>query len=220
MSEMGEKRWLVSTQPILMATELHLGNYARAEQIRQEIHQHLGQADHPMFLPAFLGLGLGSRVEGQLENARMYFQEGLTIAQRLRIRNFAAVMESELAHITRLSGDISQAKLAYRKLILTWKDFGQVPAVANMLECFAFIARAENQPVRAVRLLGAAQVVRRQVNALMHYYEKEEFDREVAALQTMLAETDFNQAWAQGSAMTLEQAVQFALEEEPENERP
>jgi len=40
-----------------------------------------------------------------------------------------------------------------------------------------------------------------------------EYDRTVAAIQTQLNEAAFAAAWAEGRAMTLEQAIAYALSE-------
>jgi len=42
-------------------------------------------------------------------------------------------------------------------------------------------------------------------------YERVEYDQSVAQLRSMLAETEFNSLRAEGRAMTMEQAIQFAL---------
>jgi hypothetical protein len=111
-------------------------------------------------MPSLLGLGLNARFEGRLTDAHAYFRKGLEIAQRLKSKIFVLVMESELAHISRESGDLQGANEAYCKTIWKWKGFGQNAAVAHQLESFAFIARQEGEAERAIRLLGAAEALR------------------------------------------------------------
>jgi hypothetical protein len=41
--------------------------------------------------------------------------------------------------------------------------------------------------------------------------ERVEYDNSVAQLRSLLAEKDFNSLWADGRAMSMEQAIQFAL---------
>jgi hypothetical protein len=45
---------------------------------------------------------------------------------------------------------------------------------------------------------------------------RHDYDRDVAVARAQLGETAFAAAWAEGRAMTLEQAVAYALEEAPE----
>src|SRR5262249_35974435 len=96
--------------------------------------------------------------------------------------------------------------------ILEWKRLGHRAAVANQLECFAFIAKAQEQPERAVILLGAAEALRELINIDMSPMERVEYEREVADLKTNLAEKDFNAAWGQGRSMNMDEAIELAIQ--------
>jgi hypothetical protein len=120
-------------------------------------------------------------------------------------------MMSELGHIARDTRDLNQAKKIYNETIIGWQDLGHRPAIANQLECFAFIAITEEEPQRALKLLGAAEALREKIGSPMANYEVMEYDKEVAQLRAMLVETDFNKLWADGKSMTMEQAIQLAL---------
>ena len=74
---------------------------------------------------------------------------------------------SELAHIERRAGNLEEARRLYQQTIVVWQEFGQRAAIAHQLECFAFLARAQDQLVRAARLLGAAEALRAALDAPM-----------------------------------------------------
>ena len=211
LRELGERRWLMLVTIPLTIIETRRGNRERAQQLQEEMRQNLHRADHPLFMPAFMGLGLNARFEGRLAEARDYFQRALSIGQRFKTRTFEAALQSELAHVARQEGDLQRAKTEYRRLILTWKDLGQLSAVANMLECFAFIARLQGEPERAARLLGAADALRETIHVPMTDQEHVEYDATVAALRSELAGDAFAHAWAQGRAMDMEQAISYAV---------
>jgi hypothetical protein len=67
------------------------------------------------------------------------------------------------------------------------------------------------QEYQAARLLGAAEALRESINSHMTDDERVEYDREVSALRAQMAETAFVSAWAEGRAMTMEQAIAEAL---------
>jgi tetratricopeptide (TPR) repeat protein len=206
-----DRRWQLVSLPILMAIEHRLGNHARAAALHQEIRQNLEHVDHPMFMPTFLALGLDARFQGQPEEAQAYFREGLKIAQRIKSRVFIAINQSELAHIARERGDLMQARDAYRKLIYTWKELGQMGATANLLECFAFIARNEGEAERAVRLMGAAEAIREDNQLPMTDAERVEYEASLLALRGQVDPAAFASAWAAGRAMGLESAISYAV---------
>jgi tetratricopeptide (TPR) repeat protein len=160
-----------------------------------------------------MGMGMDESRQGNYETATTLFEDGLNIFKRLRSKNFQLAMTSELGHIARHTGDLNQAKKIYGETIIGWQDLGHRPAIAHQLECFAFVAIAEEEPQRAIKLLGAAEALREKIGSPMASYEVMEYHKEVAQLRTMLAEAEFNAFWAEGRAMTMEQAIQFALEQ-------
>jgi hypothetical protein len=138
----------------------------------------------------------------------------MDILRGMKNRGFALQFESELAHMLRHEGRIDDARPIYRQAIREWQDLGRRAAVANMLENFAFIARAEGQSERAARLLGAAEPIRDEIRVDMTPWEREEYEREVAALRESLPPASFVAAWAAGRALTLDEAVDFAVAED------
>jgi hypothetical protein len=55
-------------------------------------------------------------------------------------------MKSELGHVERQTGNLTQARLIYQETIKGWQDLGNRAAIAHELECFAFIAIREDEP--------------------------------------------------------------------------
>jgi predicted ATPase len=210
LREKYDSRWLLIPLSILLGFEHRLGNQARADQIRQEIHLHLAEVDHPVIIPTFLMLGLDARLGGQFKDAQMYFSEGLKIAQQNKSKPFIAAIESELAHLARQSGDLETASQAYRKLIWQWVDLGHFPAVAHQLECFAYLAHGQGEMERIARLLGAAERLREEIHVPMRDLEQLEYDATLASLRSQLDQSAFDSAWAEGRLMDLERAITYA----------
>jgi len=121
--------------------------------------------------------------------------------------------QTDFAHSLREQGKFSEALSFYRRTILLWQDFGHRAAVAHQLECFALIAIAQSQPVRAVELFGAADVLREVSNSVRTPAEQKEFEEAKTQLQVGMEESEFAGVWKAGQAMSLEEAVGFALEE-------
>lgn len=159
----------------------------------------------------YLGTGYMERGLGHLDSARSHFEEGLNIFRSLRHRGFETVMLSEIGHIARAKGDLTQAKKIYRQTITAFLDLGNRGAIAHQLECFAFLAVSNGEAQRALKLLGAGESLREKISARMNEYERAEYGTEVAKLRKMVNEMEFNSLWAEGRAMTMEQAVQLAL---------
>ena len=159
---------------------------------------------------AFLSIGSQERWV-RPENAREYYEQALKIFQHLRHKSFETILLSELGHVARSTGNLNEAKNIYKQTIIRFQNQGHRPAIAHQLECFAFLAITEQKPQRATKLLGAAHVLREQSNAQMQDLEEIEYENAVMRLHFLLDEAEFNSLWAQGRALTMEQAIQFAI---------
>jgi non-specific serine/threonine protein kinase len=157
------------------------------------------------------GLGMEARFQGRFDEARERFTPLLDAFRDMGDQHRTNMIHSECAHMQRLEGHHDKAESTYRETILEWQRLGHRAAVANQLECFAFIAKAHEQPERALKLLGAAERLREIIKISMSRMEQVEYDREVADLKANTDEKEFTSLWAEGKSMTMEQAIQFAL---------
>ena len=121
--------------------------------------------------------------------------------------------QSEMAHVARQMGNYTEALALYRETLPDWQRIGHRGAVAHQLECFAFIAKAQEEGERAVKLMSAAQALRAASSSIRTPQESIEYDRELAGLRAGMEEKAFNSLWEEGQAMNLEQAVDFAVDE-------
>ena len=158
-----------------------------------------------------MGMGMGARFQGRFDLAQQYFEEGLRIFKYIGHKGMAATMTSEIAHTQRAMGNYTEAKKTYRETIKVFQDYGNRPAVAHQLECFAMIAVAEEEPQRAAKLFAAAEAIREVTGHKPTDEEEAEEAQFMSRLHTMLPEAEFNALWAEGRSMTMEQAIQLAL---------
>jgi hypothetical protein len=150
--------------------------------------------------------------QGNYKEARAQFEVCRPLFTELKDNHRLSMIHSEFAHLERREGHFAQAKLLYRETIQAWQKLGHRAAVAHELECFAFIAKTEEEDERAARLLGAAEVLRERINLPMMPIERPEYDREVNDLRNNMEEATFARVWAEGRALTMEQAIKYALE--------
>lgn len=162
-----------------------------------------------MFL---LGMGMDERLRGNYDSAKKIFEEGREAFRRVHSKYFVQVMRSELGHVERQQGNLAGARSIYRETIKGWQDLGNRAAIAHELECFGLLAIKEEEPQRAVKLFGAAEALREKIQAPMTDYERAEYDQMVARIRSMLSEAEFNAFWAEGRSMTMDEAIEFAIE--------
>ena len=152
----------------------------------------------------------------QHDTARAYLEESVKIYQEIG-SNFNVILEkSNLAHLERRLGNHAEALAYYRETILAFRDVGQIGAVAHQLECFGFIALAQDENERALQLFASADSLRKKAGTPMTPDEQDYFDGQLKVLREKLELSEFTSAWATGYAMKMDQAIDLALQMDPE----
>ena len=207
-SVIAEIKALQSTQEV----RLH-GDFVSAWAHAEEAVRLLRDLGNPWDAAiSIFGMGAMATFQGSYSQALAYYEEGEMLFRQLGDRNMVNAMQSERAHIERRQGHYAQAMALYSKTLSGWQELGNRAALAHELECFAFIASAQNQTQRAAHLLGVAEALRESIDSPMPAHERVEYDQNVSAMRAQMDAQAFGVAWTEGRAMTMEQAIQFALE--------
>jgi hypothetical protein len=117
-----------------------------------------------------------------------------------------------MGHLARDEGDYAGARSWYGESLALRYKMGYQLALALSLEDFAVLAGRERQVERAIRLLGAGEAFCETLGARPPVAVVKEYERLVAEGRAALGEAAFAAAWAEGRAMSLGQAVEYALE--------
>jgi hypothetical protein len=108
-------------------------------------------------------------------------------------------------------GDLSEGEVWLSAFLA--RHVGERQLIALGLFHLGVLAAEKGASARAIRLFGAAELADPRIRTRLDPTESEEFERIVAAARSALAESEFASAWAAGQAMTLEQAIAYALRE-------
>jgi predicted ATPase/class 3 adenylate cyclase len=150
---------------------------------------------------------------GDMAEARTHADLMLDLHRELGDQLSVTGHQTQMGHVARQTGNYREALALYRETLPDWQKMGHRGAVAHQLECFAFIARAQEQGERAVRLMGAAEALRQASSSPRTPQERIEYDQELAGLQAGMDEKTFDLLWAEGQSMSMEQAIDLAMGE-------
>src|SRR5262249_39811276 len=150
--------------------------------------------------------------QGDLEAARSFYEESLRSSRERGNKVNIAVALNNLGKIARDQGDTQAAWALHRESLTIRRELGDKGGYPWSLEAFARLAAPED-PERAARWWGAAEALRESLGWPLPPNEREEYDRYRSAARKALGEEPFAVAWAEGRAMTPEQAVADALQE-------
>lgn len=150
---------------------------------------------------------------GDMVTARVKFNEGADIAQRMGNKRMVYSNRSELAHALREHGFLDEAYTIYKEVIPGWKDLGHRAALAHELECIGYILIRKEEPERAVWLLSAAQTIRKMIDVPRTPMEDVEYEKELSMLRGMLGDEKFQAQWVHGGSLSMDKAIETAMKE-------
>ncbi len=165
---------------------------------------------------AMLGFAAAAPLaRGDIARARRLAERALPLARESGgSRDVVYVVLYPLAAVARAESDHERAAELLREGLALSVEIGEENNVAYCLEELAAIAADKNELQRAARLWGAAEAIleNTEVLASPHVPDRSLHQRQVADARARLEAEAWQEAWAQGRAMTLEQAVEYALE--------
>ena len=172
------------------------------------------QGDKQSLAYCLNNLGMVVYSQGDLVRAAQLTEEGVALVRELGARVDVALGLCNLGWIALLQDDLSRAADLYREsLSLSW-DTGLTPLVQSALEGFACVAGAKGEADRAARLWGAAQSLHETKGIPRDDDFLAEADARISAVRSGMGEEAWEETWRKGRAMTLDEAVSYALEEE------
>src|SRR5437667_2425112 len=95
------------------------------------------------------------------------------------------------------------------------REIGAKQPIAISLAGLGAVACTAQQPVTGVRLLGAAEAMLEAMGAVQDPVDRAEYEQGLAAARVQLDEEAFAKTWAEGRAMSMDQAIAYALDQVP-----
>src|SRR5271156_1932550 len=92
--------------------------------------------------------------------------------------------------------------------------------IPDILECLGMVAGVAGSHREATRLFGAAEAIRVRIGAVRFKVYDAGYKASVAALREALGQADFDAAWAEGAALSTEEAIAYAQRGRGERKRP
>jgi predicted ATPase/DNA-binding SARP family transcriptional activator/Tfp pilus assembly protein PilF len=229
--EIGDPSGVARSHKNLGNVALYHGDYASARAYHEEslaIFQEIGD----QWESAYALVGLGNVAYGQNDYAaaRAYHEQCLAILRKTGDRYGMAASLNNLGDVAYHQSDYGAARAYYEESLAIFREIASKQGIAECLDGFAKLAFAQVQAGivstdattatanietglrSAARLWGAAQALRDAIGApILPEYQKEEA-RTVAMAREGLGEAEWEGAWAEGQAMTMDEAVTYALD--------
>jgi non-specific serine/threonine protein kinase len=190
----------------------YCGEYARAELLLREsvtVYREVGRpgadAQHGLAYVAFF--------QKQYERAAELAEQSL---EAFRKDGFSEGITGCLGLLGRIAlerEECERAEELYRESLVLSRSLGFTGSSAECLDGLAALAGAREQSERSARLAAAAEALRASAGIALGPLERSYLEHDQAHARAHLDEAAWSKAWEEGRAMSLEEAVTYALRE-------
>lgn len=159
------------------------------------------------------GLGEVALREGDYPQARRLLEESLELRRQLGNKWGVGVSLGTLGWVAMHENDWPRAISRLGESLEVRREIGDKGGCAWCLERLAEVAMAQNQTEKAARLYGAAAALRASIGSVIDPADQLEHESKCNSLRAALGDEAFTAEWSEGSRLTLERAVGYALGE-------
>jgi predicted ATPase/class 3 adenylate cyclase len=210
--ESGDEESLVYCRTVLGRIALHRGDCSQAAMLFEGNVDLCRKLNNEWLLGWSLShLGFVARDQGDYARAAALHSESLALFQKTGDKHFTAWALRGLGIVALRRGDHKQAASFCRESLTLSREIGGVWQVEQGLAGLAGAAALKGQYEQAARLFASAEALRTSLGRQRSISDQADYDKRVASTRAGLGDTAFAAAWTQGTTMTLEQAIEYAL---------
>jgi predicted ATPase/DNA-binding CsgD family transcriptional regulator len=199
----------------LAAAALAAGDAATALDATEAAQQHLSGLP----APAAMGRALSAQAAltgGDLLAARRWSDDAVATTTGWWLM-WALTTR---ARVATAQGEREQAERDAHDALAIAASMQAYLGISDTLECLAVLAGDAGSQREAARLFGAADGIRQRTGAVRFKVFDAAYEASVATLRDAMGEKDFDAAWAEGAAMSVEEAIAYAQRGRGERKRP
>jgi predicted ATPase len=188
------------------------GDPARARPLLEEsirIFRELGEEHYALWTTRTLAWTYHEG--GDLQRARALHEDNLRRARELGNDPLEAALLGSLAMIAVRQGRVQDARSMLKEKLPIWRNVDDRLEIAVGLCQVAHTLVAVGRAGTAVRLLSCSEALREEIGGSESWVARMN-EETLATIRTQLDEAAFAEAWEQGRALTLDEAVALALD--------
>jgi tetratricopeptide (TPR) repeat protein len=200
-------------------TLLNLGNvavsqrdFSAAEALFQEslaLQRELG--DDRGVARTLNNLSVVAREQEQTQRMLEYAEAAASLSRQVGDHEATALALVTLGIAARQRADLVASSALVKQSLRLFADLGHRRGIAECMELLAGLAYASGRPEQAARLFGAAETLAETVGLVPLAGDRFDYDQNVGAVRAELPEAVLALRWDEGRAMSLESALQAAL---------
>jgi predicted ATPase/class 3 adenylate cyclase/DNA-binding CsgD family transcriptional regulator len=195
---------------------LAAGDQAAAQDHGQAAAQLLAGQSPEIVAAVRQPLGEAELALGDVDAARGYVDQAVSATHGWH----RAVALTTRARISLADGEPDRAERDAHDALACAAAIGTELGIPGILECLAAVAAEASSYQEATRLLGAAHTIRQRIGEVRFKVHDATYQVLVATIRNGLDQNDFDAAWAEGTALSAEEATAYAQRGRGERKRP
>lgn len=208
----GNSDGLATTLTMLGRAAVLRGDYAGARPFLEEglaVRRELGTRRG--IAQSLNLLGEAARAHEDYDRAKACYEESLVLYREVGAKLGLAATLHNLGHVALYRGNPREAAALFGEGLVLGQELGRRKLLAECLAGLAGVAARDGQAQRAARLFGAAETLLTAPGGGMDPVDRREHDRNLEIARGGLDERAFAAAWAEGQAMSGDQAIAYGL---------
>jgi predicted ATPase/DNA-binding CsgD family transcriptional regulator len=214
-AELGERFAAIGHMALGMAA-LAAGDRAAAHEVREAAGQHISVAGGGVAAAQRIWNAEAALADQDLAAARRWADEAVSTTKGW----YSASALTIRARVAIAQGEPEQAERDAHDALARAADMQARSGVADTLECLADLTGDGGSAREAARLFGSAHAIRQRMGEVRFKIYDAGYEASVAALRDAMGEQDFDSAWAEGAALSIEEAIAYAQRGRGERKRP
>jgi non-specific serine/threonine protein kinase len=191
-----------------------LGDYAASRRVLDEglaLSRELG--DKHAIGWSLVGFGEIKSSQGNYKEAQAFFEESMVLLREIGDKNWLAYAARRLAHIALRQTNYRRAFVLCAESLTLNVEMGDKRGVAACLAAMASMSAAQGHATHAARLYGATAALLESFGVQLIPWDQIESEPYMIGTRAEIGEDEYTKAYSEGQAMTLDQAIAYALEE-------
>ena len=211
--ELDDKKNIASILSNLGLDAHEQGDYESAERLYEEsldLRYQLG--DKWAIAVSLTNLGNLSLDYSDFESAYTRLEVAIDLQREVGDKAMLAIALNNLGNVARDQGNYEEARTLYEESLTISRDLGDLEGIAYLLQDFGGLAAVRGHSAQALHLAGAAEQLRETIGAALPPAEQAKFETVLQSARQTLDEATAEATMAEGRAMTMEQAIEVALQ--------
>jgi predicted ATPase/transcriptional regulator with XRE-family HTH domain len=150
-------------------------------------------------------------LQGDYPQAEPMYAEALALSRALGDQRSEAHIAQELGAVAIKLGDVERAMTLLAESLASFRKWADSLGIVRCLMGLADLQRVHGHMEQAARVLSFVELWLQSNQIQLVHFDRTNYGRSVVAARVQLDEATFAKAWAEGRAMTMQQAIAYAL---------